>query len=230
MNKKTLTATLAAAAALLVSAPLARANAVLTVISGSSSVSVPDLGTGAASTTQVSFAGWNITVDSGIGYDVSGTASLPQMDVSTQDHGSGSAGTLYVIWSQTGYTFIGPVDATISQTVSVSEGAAITYNTYATTGGILVPTDVGGVATGLPATPLTTQVLTSTAGTVTAAFGNDPGDPTLTQELIISGTTLGVSADAHLDGVPDGGLTVALLGGVLVGFAGIRSRFGGKRN
>jgi len=226
MKKNILAVTLTAAAALVVSAPSVRADAVLTVISGSASTSVTAVD-GAASVSVTSFNGWNVVIESALGFNSEGSASLPSMDVSTTDSGGASAGILDVIFSQQGYTFDGSVTAAISQTIDTHHGTTIAYTTYADGSDALS-------TTAPPAGTLLTSQL-STTGTPDPANQDATisltGPYTLNQYLVISPTTKGVSSDASLDGigVPDGGLTVALLGSLMLGFAGIRARFGGKR-
>lgn len=148
---------------------------------------------------------WEISVTTGNSYPALGTASSPQMNLSSQDT-STAAGSLTITFTDTGYTLApGGVTAVLSVNSSggsvdfkTMQNSTVITNSGALTGAPIGMTDYGALASNVTPYSLTEQVVITNSG---AAFSD-----------------IGAKMS-----VPDGGMTVALLGLSLVGIAGAKT-------
>jgi len=218
--------------ALLASASVAKANAYLDVISGASSTSM-SVATGQDISYTGSIGSYTVDVSSGTetaGFDITLTESAG--DGTTLE----TAG-LEIIYSSGIYTTFGPwvegLSSSGGDTLS-SAGSFYTSPVLYTGGPALTGlTQLGPTLTG-PAAPFLSTATGSLTGsydlTEVMTFGNPaagslgtPGQPehaSLTQSYSV---VVGTAA-------PDGGMTLAMMGFVTMGLAGLRSKFGAKRS
>lgn len=210
--------TLRALAALIVTGliftPSASADLQLTLSSGGQTVNLFDNGSGF-----VSFFGsvgaWSINVTTGVQIGTT-TLDLDSVDVLT-----GTAAAPLVI-QLSGNNMRAPGGAAGLQVGiggAMNAGFNITYGAYIDTTNTL-----GGLGTQIGNTLAfgTTSFAGSTSGSVST---NNPF--TINQVVTLSGTGRGLAgfdADVRVVPVPDGAVTVTLLGGVLVGLGALRRR------
>jgi len=212
---KKITTTLIVAAALVASAPLAKANSFLELISGSSSAlttvggQIVGLNTGVGS--------WTVNITTGV------TASQLTMDLGSYDSGQAITAPLTIIYSSGVYYPSTPGAwelQTGNLTVTFPSGSAgsvsALVNVYASSHGV---------------SAFDTQTITKTLGA--DDVGNLTGLGTFTEIITItptftrgSGVTVSFDSGFSYTTVPDGGMTMAMVGSVLIGLAGIRSKFG----
>jgi len=222
--KKTILATMTVAAALMASAPFAKANAFLELISGSTTT-VTALGNSAFY--GGSIGSWDVSVTFG---SSSGTPTLLNVGLNTSDNGNFVTKGLTIIYSSGSYPIYGnySFSATFDHD-SLGASAAV----YRDVG--LYPGSPVSYGTQLGST------LSSAANVNLALSYNEAGyigqPPYYLNEVINIGgggsaTFSGayqheqVTSAFRVTPVPDGGLTLAMLGSALIGVAGIRSKFG----
>jgi VPDSG-CTERM motif len=161
---------------------------------------------------------WSFVVAVGTTPPASGTLAHPSMDIDISA-GSSAAGSLYVALADTGYTGTGGIDAVI--TGHVVNGAAESYlfDTFASTSDTQ------------PTTTLPTgTIITTLSGLLpvsASANGVLPGSSpyTLGEVLEISSTgATQTSVDASFTSVPDGGMTIAMLGLGLIALEAVRRK------
>jgi len=243
MNKKLIAISLGAVAALVVSAPKAHANAELELISGST-ISTVVVSDAVAATTGASFngsvGGWNINITTGITDGKAPAAPYVNLNsISTST--AGTTAGLEIVWSAQGFTLspgsaLSTLSGTSQQGSGSAAGAAITLDTYYAGNNAL---DLGNTANNSLSGGTLMSSLTSTpgaAGLLPTRTGTDGipsvGNYSLTAEMIIpalgSGTEQHVDVNGTISVVPDGGMTLTMLGSALVGLTGIRSRFSRK--
>ena len=210
-----------------------------TVVVTSSALAVPTLTIwDANSTTTVAAVGgiatyansafdagqWSIVISTGETKPALGSAIAPAMDLNVQATSLGGGRDLNVSWSDNAF---GPVNnikigAQLSGHVVTGTGSTVLYNTYydAANG----PVSTGGTIAGLQYTtsgllaPPTYASVQAGATINNSAFG-------LTELLTITSVPGGsYSLDASLNGIPDGGTTVMLLGAALSGLAILRRK------
>lgn len=220
MKLKLLLTTVSAAAGLLLSAPLVRADATLTLISGGTTTSVSAVSGVAMFNGAV--GSWTLNVDTGLGAGAIGPQ--PKLDLSFDAIGSAGAMPLYIIWSQNNNSPAGGMEGTIGGTLD--SGLSVTFDNYYNTNNAVVAT-LAGLGTFLAGPPTFTgsPFSASSSGTIVASGQYDLSEVIEVQDGVSGGQT---SGDANLHVLPDGGLTLAMLGCGLVGLAGLRARFGSK--
>jgi len=219
MKKMILTAM--TVAALVASAPLARANAFLELVSGTTTITT-SLGNN-ASFTGITLGSWSIDIEaSGTGH---ATPTL-SVNLNTQSSGNNVTEGLSAYYSSGSY-LVGPGTGTFSISQS-GNTLAFTGELYTSTTGLW--TGSGSLGT-LFMSQLSLPVAASGNKSESGAF---PSGPTVwvTEELDFGGGGLAPSgggyqdmnSTASLNVAPDGGLTLVMLGFSLVVLAGIRSR------
>lgn len=219
--------------AALLAAPMAKANSIgLEIIANGTAVyeDVQLTSTGLESYT-TGFAvlnGWSIQVTSKT-YPMlgMGTATSPYLDTSTVDASTTSGGTLEIIFAGTDYSGAG--NGAILQLNGNSRGANVTgvYSAYANAANsVQAPvssTEAGAslVASGAFGDDAFNNINFQQTGSV-----NAEAPYSLIQDITInSAGGVNVSFDASLT-VPDGGLTLTMLGAAMVGLAVVRSKLG----
>jgi hypothetical protein len=149
---------------------------------------------------------WNLGVTTGLTDPALGTPSLPNMNMAIQAS-STAAGSLYLAFANNGYTGSGEIIANFSG--HVVSGAPETY-TFTTFG------DSSNIQ---PTTTLPTgSVITTLSGSLPALASTSGALPLTTPcvlgeivEINTTGATI-ASIGATFSPVPDGGMTVAMLG------------------
>ncbi|MGA2555647.1 MAG: hypothetical protein ABSG04_05175 [Verrucomicrobiota bacterium] len=198
----------------LLAAPLAEANSISLEVIANGSTVYDVTATGVASGGTLSYSAtvgsWNIVVNTfTYPFPTFGTLASPDLDTSTMDAYSSTGGTLEIIFSGNDYTQIGTGVLTVGGTADNMTGI---YTAYYDSGNTL------GAET--------TLIGSTTAITGGSAQGNVGAEPnSLTQDILLTAGAGGghASLDAELT-VPDGGLTITLLGGALLGLRMFRRR------
>jgi hypothetical protein len=223
MNTKNIVMAVVAGAAL-IGAPLAKANSIsLIAESGGSSL----VGTVNGSADSISFgtvAGW--TIGQASGYVPPDVTAPVVMDSGEENIVADGTAPLVIIFSATGYTLSGNTLAgameTLTGSLLGSPPLQGTLQTYYSTNNVL----------GATSTLLTTESFNVTATgaiptqTATGTIVDPSGGPfTLTQVLTIN---KGLGSFDNALSIPDGGMTLTMLGSGLVALAGIRAKFGRK--
>jgi len=166
---------------------------------------------------------WNVNIVTGLTYPALGTAATPAMSLSIQSSTT-AAGSIYIGFASDGFTGLGSINATLTGQVASPDSGTGTYafTTFA---------DISNVQPGgtLP-TGLNITYLSGSLPANVGASGNLPlTSPYVLGELVqitATGTSItannpqSFSINANLGftpaGVPDGGVTVAMLGFGLV--------------
>jgi hypothetical protein len=220
MKAKILTTIVMTVAAVVVSAPKAQANAELELISGTTTSAVA-VG-GVAALAGVTINGWMVSFANGTTYPATGTAAAPLDDLASVNVTSTGFAPLLVEFSSTGFISKSPAAAlAIESGTALSGDLAGTYTTYydssdtlfALTSLLTGPQafnaiNLGGTATGTvlgggPLTPFSlTQVIKITKG-----------DGSLDDSLSVTGAS-----------IPDGGMTLIMLGGAITALGLVRSK------
>jgi hypothetical protein len=211
--KNKILASAVTAAAVLAASPLAHANGELQIwVSG-----VLEFDSGSQSSGLISedYSSGGVTADVNAAW--AGTL-LPSIDLSQID--INGAGNVKIVFSSNGNTPTGG-----PSTVDL----AVSGHDYS--GGTLNGT-VSAYWSANNALLATTTLLASEntlTGDVTATGTFDPTAPyTLTEVVNITTGSGNLSTDDSISVVPDGGMTVAMLGGVMTAFAMVRSKIGKK--
>ena len=248
--KKSILATMTVAAALVASSPLAKANAFLEVVSGALNSTTVVTGSDSG-TLSASIGGWTISTETGI-------SSVFGITLTSSSTGPATAGPLTVYYSsgayaQTGLWVLGasttstaeqalhgiPIGVTpptidysaavysnpLGTGATTGVGNALNRGTYGggTLGGQLGLTDLLGPNANAP----------QQFGLLLGALGNFTEILTI-NPILVPAHTVQMNAEIQTSfsiipiTVPDGGLTIALLGSVLIGLAGIRCKFGNR--
>jgi len=217
----------------LAAAPSAKAVSVLSIWDGVTLTTVADGGAGDLNpaagivTALISTGIWTGSVETGFSMPSIGSAFAPQLDLNFSALSSG-AGTLTLLWSTDG--FLGPVptggyQATIGGTLAGPGGNTVDYSTFYDDANVIPA-----------ATPLTgSQIFTHPGGSGSYPFsGGVSGTAvgltppfSMTQQVVINHTGSGVqitTGNANLS-VPDGGMTLTLLGSAMLGFGMLRRKF-----
>lgn len=238
MKTKTLVTTMALTGALLASASVAKANAFLEIITGTSTLTT-SVGAGSYSSqlggSGVTLGGWNIQVQ-----ENGNSSGAPFFDVSmnTLDKTGSSPGNgLTVIYSSGLYANYGEYTFSESTTaLGNTVGAdAEAYRSTAVWGSAGFNT-LGTYGTSLGALAVGAGLASSPADVVNGAIGAPQYDLTEVVNIgggysasVGKGAVENVTADFSVS-APDGGTTVVMLGSALVGLSFIRSKFGAKRS
>jgi hypothetical protein len=226
MKTKTLITTVALTGALLASASVAKANAYMELISGSSSVIVPAANVGPNGISFVGTVGsWSLDIATGLS---SGSLVVGLNDLS-QNTGLQTAG-LEVIYSSGVYSASGKWTFGASDPGGESLAAqaqAWKSPTLFIAGGSL------GTQLGSTLNLATTPTSLQDSGTIGGWYYLNEvliiGDPS--QNSIHPGHFEYANLDATFTvATPDGGMTLSMVGSVLLGLAGLRSKFGAKRS
>ena len=219
-----------AAGAVMILASSVYAIPTLVVSDGSGISSISTSASGVVTIT-TSDAQWSVVVATGISSPPAigqGTASSPVMDlaITATYIGNGSAGTPLTI--SFGADAFGPTAgnpiATLSGHLVSGTGGMVTYSTIAAAGSVL-PTLLHPAITG---STLTSAILpggSSYASTLTGGPINLSSyslDQVVTLQGISGGSSY--SIDASLVTVPDGGMTLILLGSALSGLAFLKKK------
>jgi hypothetical protein len=209
-----------------------------TVVVTSSALAVPTLTIwDANSTTTVAAVGgiatyansafdagqWSIVISTGETKPALGSALNPAMDLNVQATSLGGGRNLNVSWSDNAFgPFNAQIQAQLSGHVVTGTGSTVLYNTYydSANGPVSASGTIAGLqytTSGLLAPPTYANVQNG-VNINNSAFG-------LTELLTITSVPGGsYSLDASLNGIPDGGTTVMLLGAALSGLAILRRK------
>ncbi len=196
---------------------VARANAVLELISGTSSVSVTDNGAGdltpalGAVTFSGSVGAWTLTVDTGTTKPMIGSVQFPAMDLSFHAVGPAGAPLLYILFSDDGFNATGSVSDSLGGTMSVP---TMTVWDGVWLNKVLVG-EIGTLTGTVPGPNAFSEV--KDLGTITLG----PGD-VLKIGVVVSGGGI-ITGDKYV-AVPDGGVTAMLLGLGLLAIGAIARR------
>jgi len=208
-----ITASLVAAATIAL-APMAHANAELELISGATTVSVTAANVGSAYVYSGSVGGWSLSVSTGTFLGASG------LDINSVSTSGGTSSPLEILWSS---SFASPVSGNYLATVggTLNGGLTVAFSSY-----------VGStiLSTGTQLTPTITFSTSPYSGSSSGTAS--PSATYLTEEALISnGQTSGAQAsfDFSVNAVPDGGMTLALLGGSMAGLTLIRSKINKRK-
>jgi hypothetical protein len=214
MKTKTLIMTVALTGALLASASVVKANAFLEVSSGATTSTTSATG----ATSSLELVG---PIGNWINTEIStGDAADAPLEIDVSNQGSGKdVGTLTIIYSTGEYPAGGAWNL-----FSSSTSGSVTVSLTAWSGTSLY---TGGPTTGM--TSLATQTLHASALDVSGLLHSPLDFFTEIITVTPDGTgTVGASVDSTF-GIPDGGTTMLMLGSVLAGLSGLRSKFGAKR-
>lgn len=149
---------------------------------------------------------WNLGVTTGLTDPALGTPSLPTMNLAIQASSTG-AGSLYLAFANNGYTGSGGMIASLSGHLVSGAAENYTFTTFS---------DASNVQ---PTTTLPTgSVITTWSGSL-PALASASGTLPLTAPYVLgeiveintTGATI-ASIGANLTAVPDGGMTMAMLG------------------
>jgi hypothetical protein len=231
MKTKTLVMGMALTGALLASASVAKANAFLELISGTSTTSIAS---GANSLSgSFSTGGWTVNMTSGTSL---GFGEILDVTESTVSGGGAPTHGLTILYSSGAYSEDG------SYTFSGTENAGTVGSTVAL---YLASTGPANHLSAIPGDLGTLQALfaltTPGGGSSSSptATGNTTGTYYVNELMTIGGggsaaihgaATANVQDTLTVSGaVPDSGMTMTMLGSVMMGLAGLRSKFGAKR-
>jgi hypothetical protein len=160
---------------------------------------------------------WLVNVTTGITKPTVGSSTDPYMDLNSVNVSTSGPASLVIQWSDTDF---GPLINAVSMVALIGGTTAgtVTYSTYY---------DPGNALFGL--TNQLAPPSVSTPGAFASTFGGllpaTQGQFSITQQIVISHTGAGSSSfDAELK-VPEGGATLTLLGGALLGVGLLRRKF-----
>jgi hypothetical protein len=168
----------------------------------------------------VTFSGavglWIINVTTGITYPVLGSVTEPVMDFNDISVLSSGGGTLTLWFSETGF---GPTSTSVETSIGGTTGGTVSYQAFS------------GTALFEEGALLTTFTSNTLAfnNTSSGTLASGAGPYSLTQKVQLTHSAGGVSSyNANLSvepkPVPDGGMTLSLLGLAMVGLAALRRR------
>ena len=230
MRYKKTTILLATAAMLAGGTQFAGAVPTLSLYDGTTTITVVDGGVGDSNPTvgAVTYNGsigvWTVNVSTGITNPVT-TGPYPHMDLNSTDATnsvvSNGAGTLTIKWSDTGNTASNKgMSLDIGGTVEGVAGASLVYRLYGDAANTALATTTL-LGTDGPFGP----GAFSQGGHTTVGLNTLGGNFSITEQIVITHTGNGnTSFDAQTQVVPDGGTTLALLGGSMLGLGAIRRR------
>ncbi len=165
----------------------------------------------------VAFSGtigvFNFVVASGQAFPLLGSLSDPEMQLNVIAV-SNAPGTLTVSFSENGF---GPSTGQFSATANGGTGGTVTYQTFQDPANVRFATTAPVAALG-PLGPGFTGLAFGNLAALSAPYS-------LTQQLTITHPGAAATAvTANLQGVPDGGLSLGLLGIALMGIEGVRRK------
>ena len=164
---------------------------------------------------QISFGtlnGWSFSVIGGTTFPASGTAAAPYLDLNTVLITGIGAGNLVITFSGTDYTGIGGAKVVVQNSTLTG-----TFQAYGGSSDLI--NDETHALLGSPITLSTSPQTVLGLG----VLGTSPNPYSLTEVLTITGGAPG-SLDSILTEVPDGGLTMTMLGTALVGLQILRRK------
>ena len=225
MKHKKASIIIASAAMLAAGTQFAGAVPTLTLFDGTTTITVVDGGVGdsnaaAGAVTWVGTIGvWSVNVSTGITTPVT-TPPYPHLDLNSQDT-STAAGTLTIKWSDTGNPANNKgMTLNIGGTVESVTSASLTYRLYGDAGNTALATTTL-LGTDGPFGP----GAFSQNGHTSVGLGGLGPNFSLTQQIVITHTGAGTTSfNAESQVVPDGGTTIALLGGSMLGLGAIRRK------
>jgi len=198
--------------AALVAAPVAKANTIELQIADSGGDYIGqgsiNYSTPGEATYQGSLDGWSFTIISAATAPAAGTLASPYMDLNMSINSKGS-GSLVLTFSGQNYTLAG--------SSTLNSGSTSLTGTFQAYGGS--SDNLNDESQALLGTALNLGSYQSVAGGSISST-----DYSLTEVVTVTGGTPG-STDEILS-VPDGGMTLTMLGTALVGLAAVRSKFG----
>jgi len=207
---------LAIAALLIYSAP-ANATATLELISGSTTITVPDTSGSGVAGYSGTVGGWNVSFgySTGVTYPTLGSAGLPTMELNSLNFAAPTTTTpLEILFSQTG--FVAPPAATLSIGGTFSGLTSLTGSAYyGATDVLFDKSNQIGSTLIFTSSPFSG----STGGHITAS-----GDISLTEEVILTPDPGGWGSLDETLTTPEPG-TLFLLGTGLLGLGVFRNRF-----
>jgi hypothetical protein len=156
---------------------------------------------------------WLLNVTTGTSKPFAGSATKPEMDLNSVDATSLAGGTLIVRFSD---DFFGPNSGSAIAGIGGTTVGTVGYTTWADAANVLFATSISLTGIG----PLTGAFSGTDSGALSLGYPYS-----LTQEAIIRHSAGGLSSFNATLTVPDGGLTIALLGFALVGVEGLRRKF-----
>jgi len=212
MKTKTLITTVALAGALLAGASTAKANAFLQLISGGKQINTTTAGISGTLTGTV--GNWQVVTETGT------TAAGPVIDVDVSGGTKNATSPLWVVFSTSGLSGL-TGNFSLSTTVGNPSTTVLSWLYNASS---LYTSSSAATPPAIGVSPFFTQ----TAGPTTTTYGNASDLAYYTEVLEIIPPRAGTDA-LSIDSrfvLPDGGSTVAMLGSLLMGIAGLRSKFG----
>lgn len=183
-----------------------------------------DINAGAGAVSYIGRVGsWFMTVDTGLSKPAIGSALNPSLDLSFEADSKGGGGTLRIIFSD---DFFGPIvggvaNATLGGTTGGSTTAAAYYNPDNSISGetTQIGSQMGPYTGGAFSSSQNLDVALNYPYSLTLEVDiTHPDDPT--QKVTSSG-----DLQLNLTAVPDGGVTMAMLGFGFVCVEGLRRRF-----
>jgi hypothetical protein len=156
---------------------------------------------------------WNLNVSTGIS---KGTATTPSFDFNSVDAiiptvGPGIASGPYTLYVWFGDVNLGPTSGSFLATIGGTSAGSVTYNTFADGGNTLFGQSLNLTSLSFNGTPF--------SGSQSSGDEFLPFPYSLSQKVIITQTGAGTTSfDATLDvgSVPEGGMTLVLLGSSLI--------------
>ena len=215
---------IASAGILAIGTQFAGAVPTLSLFDGTTTITVVDGGVGdsnpnAGAVTWVGTIGvWSVNVTTGVTGPVT-TPPYPHLDLSSQDT-STAAGTLTIKWSDTGNPASNKgMTLLVGGTLETVPGASLIYRLYGDAGNAALATTTL-LGTDGPFGP----GAFSQNGHTSVGLGGLGPNFSITQQVVITHTAAGTSSFDAESQVPDGGTTLALLGGSMLGLGTIRRK------
>jgi hypothetical protein len=219
MKAKILATVVMTVAAVVVSAPKAQANAELELISGTTTVPIlANPLTGSAIGISISINGWTVITASGVTYPGSGTPAAPLDDIGSLNIGGNGAAPLFVEFSSTGFTANTPAAALATISGTGASGLQGFYTTwYSGSDALFAETTMltgpEAFSAASPNGTATGTVLGATPFSLTQVIKIIKGDGSLDDTLEVTGAS-----------IPDGGMTLIMLGGAITALGLVRSK------
>jgi len=151
---------------------------------------------------------WSLIITTGLTAPALGTASTPTMDLAIQASAT-TAASLFLAFANNGYTGVGGINASISGHVVSGAQETYTFTTFQDTANTLPSTTlpIGSVITTLSGSM---PVLGNASGTLSGIAPYTLGE--IVQINTTGASITSIDAGFTFSSVPDGGMTVAMLG------------------